>query len=444
MNDALLNEGLDRAWRLGAVEAEVVRGREVNLLVDVANGAVETFASAESIGIGVRVFTSDRRLGFAYTTDIAGGVADVVEAAWQNALGSDADEHNVLHAFSDDLDVDWVEEDPTTVRAADKVAFARELEQLSLAADTRISQVEHARYSDVMYDIDIVNSVGMKRHFRGAYCTCSVIAVASEPGADGETGWEFDFARRFAELRPDSVATGCAQDATRLLGGKPLPTAPLPIVLDNYVAMQFLQVIGPSFLAGNVLKGKSMFASNRGEAVAAPCVTILDQNDLPTGLNRSPFDGEGALAQRKCVIDGGILKAFLHNAYTAHKMGEVTTANATRGGFRSTPELGPTNFFLDSGTLSQDDLFRKAGDGFFVTSAMGVHTADPISGDFSLGAAGQVIRDGKLGEPVRGVTIAGNIRNLLMGIAAVGNDLRFFGAYGSPSILVSELMVSGA
>jgi PmbA protein len=239
------------------------------------------------------------------------------------------------------------------------------------------------------------------------------------------------------------VATGAAEDATSLLGGRPCATGAVPIVLDNYVAVQFLQVIGPALMANNVLKGKSLFAKNRGEAVASERVTLVDQNDLPNGLNRSPFDAEGAAAQRTLVVDKGVLRAFLHNAYTADKMGERSTANASRGGYRSTPEVGATNFYLEPGTVSQDDLVAAAGRGLFVTGAMGVHTADPISGDFSFGASGLLIEDGRLGRSVRGVTIAGNVRDVLRGIAAVGNDLRFFGAYGSPSWLVSQTMVSG-
>lgn len=443
MDRAALEKGIDRARRLGASDAEIVLVRDAEFHVDVSRGDVETFSLAEAIGVGARVFTGDRRMGFAYDTGADGSAETVVEAAWQNALAGDPDEHNVLPQESGESAFDWVEEDFAAIPSKDKVDFARALERQTLEADPRVSMVQHATYSDSTYEVSLVNTRGLARWYRNAYCSCSAVAMATAPGVDGETGWEFDHGRRFAALRPGFVASGCAEDATRILGGKPCRTGTVPVVLDNYVAMQFLSIIGPAVMADRVLKGKSLFANSRGEAVAADCVTFVDQNDLPAGLSRSPFDAEGSLARRTVVLERGVLRRFLHNAYTADKMGEETTANAVRGGFRSVPEVGATNFHLDPGAASQQNLFETAGQGLFVTGAMGVHTADPISGDFSFGATGLLIENGRPGRPVRGVTIAGNMKDVLKGIAAVGNDLRFFGAYGSPSWLVSQMMVSG-
>lgn len=443
MDRTALQKGLDRARQLGAADAELVLVREADFRVEVSRGEVETFSLAESIGVGARLFTPDRRMGFAYATDVNGGLDGLIESAWQNALGSDPDEHNVLPDEAGEAEADWAEDDFGRIPSADKVAFARELEERTLAADPRITLVPRASYGDASYEVTLVNSRGLARSYRNASCSCSVSAVAGEPGSDGETGWEFDHARRFENLRADFVSTGAAKDATRLLGAKPCATRAMPVVLDNYVAVQFLQIIGSSLMASQVLKGKSLFASSRGEPIASDLVTLVDQNDLPEGLSRAPFDAEGAHARRTVVVERGVLRRFLHNAYTADKMGEETTANAVRGGFRSTPEVGATNFHLEPGAVSQDNLVETAGDGLLVTGAMGVHTANPVSGDFSFGANGLLIENGRLGRPVRGVTIAGNIRDVLKGIAAVGSDLRFFGAYGSPSWLVSQMMVSG-
>ena len=140
----------------------------------------------------------------------------------------------------------------------------------------------------------------------------------------------------------------------------------------------------------------------------------------------------------------GIRAALCHNAYTAHRMAVKGAANAGRGGgFRSVPEVTATNLFLEPGQRSQEDLLERAGDGLFVTSAMGVHMADPISGDFSLGVSGLEIEGGRPGRPVRGVTIAGNLKELLTNIEDVGGDLRFFSSTGAPSVRIAEMMVSG-
>ncbi len=443
MDSARLKSALDHARRLGAADGEIIFSRGLSFGVQVHKGEVETFSSAEAVGAGVRLFTPDGRLGFAYATDVAGGLEAVVDAAWANAQGGDPDEHNGLPEASGSSSDDWLVEDFRQIPSEDKVLFAKELERLTLAADERIEQVQRAAYGDAVYEVLLVNTRGLERHFRNGNCSCSVSAKASSPGVDSEMGWEFDFARRFADLRPQWVAERCAEDATRLLGATPCPTGAVPVVLDNRIAVDFLEVIGPALMGSSVIKNKSLFAKLRGEAVASDKVTLVDQNDLRDGISPAPFDGEGTPAQRTAVMDRGVLKTFLHNAYTARRMGERSTGNASRAGFRSTPEVGATNFYLESGPHSPDDLFAAAGDGFFVTGAMGVHTADPISGDFSFGASGRRIEDGKLGRPVRGVTIAGNIKDVLLGVEAVGNDLRFFGAYGAPSLLVSRMMVSG-
>jgi PmbA protein len=444
MSQELLQRALDVANSLGAADAEIVLVRDVGLDVEVAQGKLETLALAEAIGMGARLFTEDRRMGFAYTTALGDGVERVVTSAWRNARVNEIDEHNVLpeeHTVARD---DWSEQDFSAILVSDKIEFCRELERKTRLADARVTQVERAAYADSRIEYTIGNSRGLFRTYRNTHCICSVVAAASEPGADSEMGWEFDFGRRFSSLRLDWVAEHCALRATRGLGGTPCETRAMPVVLDDRVAMQFLNVIGPALMANNVLKGKSLFAGRVGETIAAECVTLVDQNDLDAGMNRAPFDGEGASAQATVLVEQGVLRGYLHNAYTAHKMGLRTTANAGRGGFRSTPEVGATNCFLKPGPHTPQALIGMAGTGLFVTEAMGVHTADPISGDFSLGVAGVKIENGCTTRPVRGVTIAGNIKDLLKNIQAVGNDLRFFGVFGSPSVLISRLVVSGA
>ncbi|MCL4218579.1 MAG: TldD/PmbA family protein, partial [Candidatus Hydrogenedentes bacterium] len=202
-------------------------------------------------------------------------------------------------------------------------------------------------------------------------------------------------------------------------------------------------VLVPALKGSAVVKGRSRYADKLGEGIASENITIIDQNDAPKGLNRAPFDGEGVTSKRILLIEDGILRCFLHNLYTARKRGDESTANAGRGGFRGTPEVSASNLYIEPGNETQETLIEGVDEGLFVTGLMGVHTADPISGDFSFGAEGLVIRKGALAESFRGVTIAGNIGGILQGIVSVGSDLRFFGSIGAPSVLISNVMVSG-
>jgi PmbA protein len=443
VTDPTTESALRIASRCGAAEAECVISNAVAFHVDVANGDIETFSMAESIGGGMRLLTDDRRMGFAYSTDLAGGVEQLVEAAWQNALANDPDEHNVLPETSEVSDDDWSKTDFEAVPVGDKVDFAKHIEQKTLAADPCVKQVFQAGYDDSRSEFTIANSRGLHRRYRNSHCSCWVVAKAARDGVDEEQAWEFDVADSFEALRAGWVAESCARKCVSRLGGKPCATGSMAIVLDNYVATQFLGILGSALMADNVLKGKSFYADCLGDAVASEAVTLIDQNDFDAAPGRVPFDGEGSSAQRTVAIEKGVLRQYLHNAYTAHKMGEDTTANAGRAGFRSPPGAATSSFFVEPGVEGQDGLFRMAGNGLFVMEAMGVHMADPISGDFSFGASGLKIEGGALGGPVRGVTIAGNIRDMMKAIVAVGGDHRFFGGSGASSLLVSDVMISG-
>ena len=442
MEEQQLAEAVDCALGQGAAEAEVVLSISRSLDIEVSKGEVETLSSATARGLGVRLFTPEKRMGFAFTASADEPIETTVQRALENAAANDPEPHAGISNDAGALDTDWSEQDPASIPVEKKIAFAKDLEQVTLQQDSRIEQVEQAAYGDSLVDFALVNSAGVRRRYRNAHFSCAVTVVAAQSGADSELGWEFDFAGTFDRLRPEWVAQTCAHAATRRLGGRPCASGILAAVLDYSVATQFLQVLSGAFCADNILKGKSFLAGKTGEYVASEHMSIVDDNACPGAMNRAPFDGEGTPAQTTRLVGSGRLEGCLHNLQTASEMGGQTTANAARG-YSSPPDVGPSNLFIVPGETSQEALFRIAGNGIFITDAMGVHTADPISGDFSFGASGLLIEQGELGRPVRGITVAGNIQPLLKAVAAVGDDLRFLGACGAPSLCISEIVVSG-
>jgi PmbA protein len=206
---------------------------------------------------------------------------------------------------------------------------------------------------------------------------------------------------------------------------------------------ELLGVLETAFSAESVIKGKSFLAGKDGKEVASPLVNIIDSGALEGQLGSSPFDGEGVKTGQTIVIKQGQLQGFLHNLYTANKMGVKSTGNAVRGSYKSTPEVGTTNFYLDKGKISREDLLKEIKRGVYVTEVMGMHTANPISGDFSLGASGLLIENGELTKPVKGIAIAGNLKELLMGIDAVADDLTFFVGKGAPTVRIQGITISG-
>jgi PmbA protein len=434
---------LDAARKAGATHAELYVIGSTSFSVRTRDLEIEAMSLDEDAGAGLRVIDGEHRLGFAYSTR-PDDTETLVAAAMAGARITEPDEHNVL---TDEDDVkpwreDLVEERFDRIDAGRKIEKALVMERVARAAEPRISGVHASSYADGTFEVSIFNTSGLNRSYRGAACSASLTVVASDDGGP-EVGGDFDHARTFDALDEQSVARSAAERAASLLGAAPVPSRSTPVVLDRYVAADILGVIVESLRADFVIKGKSMLAGAVGEAVANSVLHVVDCADVPGAQYPRPIDDEGAMTTRTTVIENGILKGYLHNAYTAHRMGVARGGHASRSSFRGTPEVGVSNLYIEPGTSSLDDLFAGCGEGFYVTEVLGIHTADPISGDFSVGAAGRWIESGELAAPVRGVTIAGNIKDVLLGVDVVANDLKFSGRLGSPSLLVRELAVGG-
>jgi PmbA protein len=175
---------------------------------------------------------------------------------------------------------------------------------------------------------------------------------------------------------------------------------------------------------------------------------LFDDGLDPAGLATAPFDGEGMPQQRTALIEEGMLRGYLFDAYTANRAKRQSTGNGTRGSYRVPPSVGPTNLLVDPGDASFEELLRDAGNGFYVMSVSGLHSGvNPISGTFSVGATGRLIEGGELADPVREVTIASDLVSMLMAVRGVGSDSRwvpFGGSVKVPTLLIGEMTVGGA
>jgi len=438
-----IREVLQRAQSCGAEGSEVFFMRAVSTSVEVDNGEIETLKVSEDVGAGLRVFTEERRVGFAYSSD-RNDFGSLPERALENAAAAAPDEHNVLPEPVNGAPVseDLAEDDLTGVPMGEKIQRALDVETAARTYDKRIKRVRHASYADSTVEVTIVNSHGIDAWYRTNLCTTSILAVAEE-GENAEIGFEFDFSRRFDTLDCGRVGSEAARRAVSLLGARRVASDKVPVVLDRSVSGAFVELASAAVNAENVLKGKSFFAGKLGQKVASDKVNVLDDALFPRGVRRAPVDDEGTTCRTTAVIDGGVLKSYLHNAYTASRMGAENTGNAVRASFTNMPRVGGSNFYIVPGEHSLDELLELCGRGLYVAEVIGMHTADPISGDFSVGVEGMWIEGGKKAYPVRGITVAGNMNELLQNVSAVGSDLKFNSRYGAPSLLLSELTISG-
>lgn len=440
----LADDVVARAADSEQVEAVVVRGLDTE--IKVYEGEVESLASAQSQGVGIRVVVGGRQ-GFAYAGSLDPDVvSETLAEARDNARFATVDEHAGL-AEPDGVtapDLELHRDSLVHTATEHKVALALELERAVRAADPRISGIESAEYVDSRAEAAIVTTTGIRSTSRDTSCYVATYAMAND-GSDTQTGFGFSVGRELGDLDVARAAAEAADRATRLLGAAQPPSERVTVVLDPWVTAQFLGLLGHTLNGEAVLKGRSLFADRLGEQVASSLVTLVDDPTDPRAFTATDTDGEGLAARRNELVVDGTLQMFVHNAYTARRAGTASTGNAVRG-YSSTPSVGCMAVSLVPGTASQADLVGQVGDGVLVQDVAGLHSGvNPVSGDFSTGAEGLRIRGGELAEPVREFTIASTLQRMLLDVAAVGGDLQWLPMNAAGvSLVIGDVTVSGA
>jgi PmbA protein len=429
----------------GAPEFEIFFMREQCLEAEVKDQKLNAFESAETLGASLRVIHQNR-LGFSYTTELTDqGITKAVDEAMVNSHHSDAREYlqlphpdpSINNSFLDDYDKSLGGISPQK-----KIALALELEKAALHFDPRVKKVRGASYEGSVSEIMLANSWGLEAHHQKSMNVLSLMAVAEE-GSEAEAAYEFGFSCFFADLDSQSVGKRAAQKAIRYLGGKPGPTLKGPVLLDSWMAAETLEVLAGSFYADHLVKKRSLFEGAQGRPILSSALTIIDDGCLKGGFASFPFDGEGVPKKRMVVVDRGVFNQPLADTEYGLRLQGGSTGSSVREGLRYPPQIGYSNFFIERGSTPLEKLFQKMGHGVYITELIGMHTANPISGDFSVGAQGFLVEKGEITGPIKQIALSGNLKEMMNRIEEVASDLRFYFKVGSPSLLVSEMDVAG-
>jgi PmbA protein len=449
---SLAAEVVARAVKAGATDAEAVVSEGDEFSVSVRMGEVETLQESGSRGLGLRVFVGQRSAS-ASTSDLT---PDGIELLVSGAMAlARVTEEDVFAGLPDAADFGQLEddlhlyfEDVYSLPAAERIDRARRAEAAALAADARITNSQGGGFDAATGRRVLANSRGFLGTYRTSYCGISVAPLAMD--ADGAMQRDFwsSSTRRIADLEsPESIGQEAARRALRRLGARRVPTQSVPIVFAPEVARSLIGHLFEAASGDSIWRSASFLAGQLGEAVANSNITLIDDHTmlLPSGVGgfgTSPFDGEGLPTRRTVVVENGVLQTYLLNTYTARKLNMHSTGNATRG-LAGSPGIGAGNLYLEPGTQTPEAIIAGIPTGFYVLSLMGFG-ANLVTGDYSRGASGLWIENGELTYAVEEVTIAGNLREMLRNITAIGNDLIFRGSVTAPTLRVDGMTVAGA
>lgn len=428
-------------------EVEAYAARGVDTDIRVYEGEIETLSSAASAGVGIRVVVGGRQ-GFAYAGSLDEDVVlETLAEARDNVRFTTADEHVGL-AEPDgvapvDLDVwdDAVLSTPTSR----KVEMALDLERRARAADERVRQVAYCDYGDVAAESAVATSTGILSRSRRTVCSVSAEAIVGE-GADSQTGSGFSAGRSPGELDVGLAASDAVERAVRMLGATKGSSGRCVVIFDPRVTSTLVSIVSSALSGEAVTKGRSFFADRVSEQVADGAVTVVDDPTDPRAFGASRYDSEGLACRRNVLIEEGVLRGFVFDTTSGRRAGVASTASAVRGGYAGTPTAGCRALLLSPGELDGDAILRAVGDAFYVQSISGVHSGvNTVSGDFSVGAEGLMVRDGVLAEPVREVTIASTLQRMLQSVLHIGADVEWLpGVAAGQTLAVDAMTMSGS
>ena len=328
------------------------------------------------------------------------------------------------------------------VDAAQAIVSAKEGEAAAFAFDPRITNSEGATFGRAAGGSAIVLSSGFRAAHASSYASLSVVPVAADEGGKNRRGYHWTARRHLAELDPAAeVGREAARRTLRKLGARTVPTCEVPVVFDPDAARSILGLLAGCVMGSAIWRKASYLHDRVGTQVASDMVSVVDDPLIPRAPGSRPYDGEGLLSRKNPVVEKGKLLTYLCDSYSARKLGVETTASAARGGGAG---VGPTttNFVLQPGKDSGEAIVKGTPRGLYVTEMMGFGF-NPVTGDFSRGAAGFWIEGGELTYPVSEVTISLNVDELWKRVDAVGSDLDMRTATASPTIRVGKMTIAG-
>ncbi len=405
---------------------------------------ISAFSSSVSGGICFRCIV-DGKMGYASSELLTeDAMQELVKNAVSNAACIDSEDEVFIFEGSPE----YAKIDAGEVKLTDAVTIrdtALRLQKETYAQSDKVADGTQSVAMSSVGEVRLYNSHGLSLSNRTGMSGAYAAAVVRD-GEEAQEAFDFAVGETFDEVK--ETAAIAVRKALDKMGASVAPSGKYNVVFDGRQFRQFLSVFSSAFSAKNAQLGLSLLAGKEGEQVAASFINVVDDPMRDGSPIKTPFDGEGVATARRAVIENGVLKTMLYDLTTAKKAGVTSTGNGQKGSYAAPVSIAPYNFGLMAGENDLDTLLAKAGEGIYITDCKGFHAgANAITGDFSIESAGFMIRDGKLAEPVKSFTVAGNFFSLIKEIDSLGNEVRWGipgrTVFGAPDVLVRDMSVAG-
>lgn len=429
------------------IEVYVSSGCDVEITI--YDGEVENMATANTTALGIRII-NDHREGSAWTESLDPvHIENALAAARENATISEPDEYSSLvdPEMIDDSEVaiqnGW-DDSILTTSLDEKLKLAIELDAYSRGLSKAIKDVEASSYDDGWGHSVVANSHGVLVSNSSTSSSCSTEMVFGD-GKDAVSSNGFSYARGFTGIDFKEAADMALRDGLPMIGASQPISSRLPVIFDPKVTAQFLAIISSMLSGTAVAKGRALLGDRLGDKIANSNLTLIDDPTNKLSFNASTYDGEGMPLRKNIFIENGVLKQFAHSMYSARRLNMKPNGCAKRGGVASRPGAGMRTFLAVPTGETLEELFEKVGEAIYVKHLLGVHSGvNALSGDFSVGAQGMWIRDGRMAEGFKEATIASDLLSMMGNVSAVANDTWWLpGSTVGNSILIDEMVMTG-
>ena len=440
-----VKELFSKAQEEGFSEYEVYYVDRESLSISVYKEEVEKYNLNNSAGLSFRGKFGDR-IGYSYTEILdEDAIEMLVKKAKENVLAIENNDIQFIYEGDKEYkEISTYHEELEDIPADKLINIAISMEKEAKKYCNKVESFSGCSVSYSSGKYGIINSKGLNLSNKSNLLTAYVVPIVKDLDKMYDGCW-YVVAKSLNDVKPDKIAKMGVDEALSKIGGTSIASGNYKVIINNEAMVSLLSTFAGIFSGDAVQKGLSLLKDKEGEIIATDIVNLVDDPHLEDGLASVSFDDEGVATLKTYLIKNGKLNSLLHNLKTANKAGVKSTGNGFKSSYASPISVSPTNFYIEPGINSLEEMTKKINKGLIITDFAGLHSgANSITGDFSLAAKGFYIEDGIKTHPVEQITVAGNFFTLLNNIEEIGSDLKFpMSSVGSPSIVIKELSIAG-